>query len=175
MMPTVNPGEYVLIDKISPRFSDYQRGDIVVFQPPDGFGQGGGPFIKRVIGIPGDRVSLENGVVFVTASGGNPVRLDEPYVIRGADGAVAATLPRDPSGTDAWAGPAGRAPLVGGTTTGGPGGRGWRRATFWAAPRPRSRHQSSAGSQPARRRTTGPARRSPSPARPKRGKGCAHP
>jgi len=107
MMPTVNPGEYVLIDKISPRFSDYQRGDIVVFQPPDGFGQGGVPFIKRVIGIPGDRVSLENGVVFVTASGGNPVRLDEPYVIRGADGAVAATLPRDPSGTDAWTVPAG--------------------------------------------------------------------
>ena len=44
MVPTVNPGEYVLIDKISPRFSDYQRGDIVVFQPPEGFGQGGVPF-----------------------------------------------------------------------------------------------------------------------------------
>jgi signal peptidase I len=39
MVPTVNPGEYVLIDKISPRFNDYQRGDIVVFQPPDGFGR----------------------------------------------------------------------------------------------------------------------------------------
>jgi signal peptidase I len=34
MVPTVNPGEYVLIDKISPRFNDYERGDIVVFQPP---------------------------------------------------------------------------------------------------------------------------------------------
>ena len=72
MMPTVNPGEYVLIDKISPRFNDYQRGDIVVFQPPEGFGQGGVPFIKRVIGMPGDIVSLENGRVFVAAARRQP-------------------------------------------------------------------------------------------------------
>ena len=58
MVPTVNPGEYVLIDKISPRFNDFARGDIVVFQPPAGFGQGGVPFIKRVIGMPGDTISL---------------------------------------------------------------------------------------------------------------------
>ncbi len=107
MVPTVNPGEYVLIDKLSPRFSDYQRGDIVVFQPPNGFGQGGVPFIKRVIGTPGDFVRLENGVVFITAPGGSPVRLDEPYVIRGVEGTAAATLPRDPSGTAAWTVPAG--------------------------------------------------------------------
>ena len=102
MMPTVNPGEYVLIDKISPRFNDYERGDIVVFQPPAGFGQGGVPFIKRVIGLPGDTVSLENGRVFVTQPGGSPVRLDEPYVVRGIDGGPAPTLPKDAEGTASW-------------------------------------------------------------------------
>ncbi len=107
MVPTVNPGEYVLIDKISPRFGDYQRGDIVVFQPPDGFGQGGVPFIKRVIGLPGDTVSLENGVVFITEAGGSPVRLSEPYVIRGPSGAASVTLPRDPEGTSSWTVPPG--------------------------------------------------------------------
>ncbi len=102
MVPTVNPGEYVLIDKISPRFNDYQRGDIVVFQPPDGFGQGGVPFIKRVIGIPGDTVSLENGRVFVAPAGGSPVQLDEPYVVRAIDGTAAPTLPRNAEGTTSW-------------------------------------------------------------------------
>ena len=102
MMPTVNPGEYVLIDKISPRFNDYQRGDIVVFQPPEGFGQGGVPFIKRVIGLPSDTVHLENGHVFVTPAGGSAVRLDEPYVVRTIDGTVAPTQPRDSEGTDSW-------------------------------------------------------------------------
>jgi signal peptidase I len=102
MMPTVNPGEYVLIDKISPRFQDYQRGDIVVFQPPEGFGQGGVPFIKRVIGLPGDTVSLENGRVFVTPRGGSPVRLDEPYVVRSIDGGAAPTLPKNADGTSSW-------------------------------------------------------------------------
>jgi signal peptidase I len=107
MVPTVNPGEYVLIDKISPRFSDYQRGDIVVFQPPGGYGQGGVPFIKRVIGLPGDTVSLDNGAVFVAAPGGSPVRIDEAYVVRGADGAASPTMPRDPAGTTSWTVPAG--------------------------------------------------------------------
>jgi signal peptidase I len=107
MVPTVNPGEYVLIDKISPRFNDYQRGDIVVFQPPEGFGQGGVPFIKRVIGTPGDTVSLENGRVFVQQPGGSPVRIEEPYVVHTISNEVAATLPKDAAGTTSWTVPAG--------------------------------------------------------------------
>jgi signal peptidase I len=102
MMPTVNPGEYVLIDKISPHFQEYRRGDIVVFQPPEGYGQGGVPFIKRVIGLPGDTVSLENGRVFVTPPGGSPVRLDEPYVVKTIDGGAAPTLPKNADGTSSW-------------------------------------------------------------------------
>ncbi|MDQ6681902.1 MAG: signal peptidase I [Chloroflexota bacterium] len=107
MIPTINSREYVLIDKITPRFGDFQRGDIVVFNPPAGYEQGGVPFIKRVIGVAGDTVRLENGRVFVTPPGGSPVQLGESYVIRGADGRVAPTLPRDPAGTVQWSVPPG--------------------------------------------------------------------
>ena len=113
MMPTVNPGEYVLIDKISPRFNDYQRGDIVVFQPPAGYGQGGVPFIKRVIGMPGDVVSLENGRVFIQEPGGSPVGIDEPYVVRSIGGGAAPTTPRDAAGTSSWTVPAGSYFVIG--------------------------------------------------------------
>jgi signal peptidase I len=106
MVPTITPHEYVLIDKLSPRFNDYDRGDIVVFQPPSGFEQGGVPFIKRVIGLPGDTVSLENGKVFVTPAGGSPVPLSEPYVVK-ASGHTAPTVPRDAVGTSEWTVPAG--------------------------------------------------------------------
>ncbi|MDQ3881479.1 MAG: signal peptidase I [Chloroflexota bacterium] len=101
MIPTLLPDEYVLIDKLTPRFSDYQRGDIVVFTPPSGFEQGGVPFIKRVIGIPGDTVSLENGRVFVAPAGGEPRQLSEPY-INTVDGEFVATRPRDAQGTSEW-------------------------------------------------------------------------
>jgi signal peptidase I len=107
MVPTIVEHEYILIDKISPRFSDYDRGDIVVFQPPSGFEQGGVPFIKRVIGLPGDKVSLENGHVFVTPPGGSPVELTEPYIVR-VDGRPAPTQPRDAGGTAEWTVPPGK-------------------------------------------------------------------
>jgi signal peptidase I len=106
MVPTILEHEYILIDKLSPRFSDYDRGDIVVFNPPAGYEQGGVPFIKRVIGLPGDKISLQNGRVFVTPSGGLPVGLTEPYV-RQIDGRTAPTQPRDAEGTREWTVPDG--------------------------------------------------------------------
>jgi signal peptidase I len=106
MVPTILEHEYILIDKLSPRFNDYDRGDIVVFTPPPGFEQGGVPFIKRVIGLPGDTVSLQNGRVFVTPEGGSVIPLTEPYV-RQLDGRIAPTQPRDAEGTSEWTVPDG--------------------------------------------------------------------
>jgi signal peptidase I len=65
----------VLVDKLTPRFDPYNRGDIVVFEPPEDWVDSGTPFIKRVIGEPGDVVSARNGHVIV-----NGVRIAEPYL-----------------------------------------------------------------------------------------------
>ncbi len=93
MVPTIVDGEYILIDKLTPRFDGYHYGDVIVFNPPTGSGlaDDGIPFIKRVIGLPGDTISLENGRVFVTQPGGSPVRIEEPYVLRLEDGTAAPT------------------------------------------------------------------------------------
>jgi signal peptidase I len=102
MVPTVLEGEYVLIDKVSPRFNDYQRGDIVVFTPPSDIQTGDVPFIKRVIGVPGDTIRLDNGRVYVTPKGGVAVRLDEPYINTDSSGKQEPTIPRDANGTTQW-------------------------------------------------------------------------
>jgi signal peptidase I len=108
MVPTIVENEYVLIDKLTPRFNDYDRGDIVVFQPPDGYEQNGVPFIKRVIGLPGDTVTLDNGRVYVTPPGGNRTQLEEAYLVRDASGRPADTLPKDAEGTAEWTVPDGQ-------------------------------------------------------------------
>ena len=102
MYPTIVDGEYILIDKLTTRFDGYHYGDVVVFEPPtsSGLATDGIPFIKRIIGMPGDTVSLENGRVFITRPGEPPVRIEEPYVVREADGSASPTLPRDAQGIE---------------------------------------------------------------------------
>lgn len=107
MVPTIEPHEYILIDKISPRFNHYDYGDVVVFQPPAGFEQGGVPFIKRVIGLPGDTISLTNGRVYVAQAGQSPVVLDEPYVARDLDGGPQPTACQRPDCPPSWTVPDG--------------------------------------------------------------------
>lgn len=89
MRTTLEPDQYVLVDKLTPRFDDYSRGDIVVFnpvtreescsEPPVEQEDEEPPFIKRVIGEPGDRIDIRDGSVFV-----NDTRLAEPYVLGGS-------------------------------------------------------------------------------------------
>jgi signal peptidase I len=104
MYPTIVNGEYILIDKLTVRFDGYHYGDVIVFNPPasSGLATDGIPFIKRIIGMPGDTVSLENGRVFVTRPGENPVRLDEPYVRRLDDGTTSPTTCERPDCPLTW-------------------------------------------------------------------------
>jgi signal peptidase I len=80
MEDTLMPNQYVLVDKLTPHFDPYHRGDIVVFNPPANWQEDptGTPYIKRIIGIPGDTVEIQDGSVFV-----NGAKLDEPSVFEG--------------------------------------------------------------------------------------------
>jgi signal peptidase I len=74
MLPTLQINDRLIVDKLSYRFSNPLRGDIVVFDPPAKLGFKDA-FIKRVIGLPGDRVEVTNGKVYV-----NDKALSEKYI-----------------------------------------------------------------------------------------------
>ena len=78
MEHTLEPDQYVLVDKLTPRFDHYKHGDIVVFNPPDSWvASNGQPYIKRIIGVGGDKIEIHDGSVFV-----NGTKLVEPYVFQ---------------------------------------------------------------------------------------------
>jgi len=75
METTLEEGQYVLVDKLTPRWQPYELGDIIVFQPPPSWSDAKIPYIKRVIGVAGDTIELIDGHVYV-----NDVELVEDYL-----------------------------------------------------------------------------------------------
>lgn len=72
MEPSLHNGQYLIVSKISYLFGEPQRGDIVVFVSPN---NGKEDYIKRIIGLPGERVEIRDGAVWI-----NGYRLEEPYL-----------------------------------------------------------------------------------------------
>lgn len=72
MRPTLEDGEFVLVNKMSYRFGEVSRGDIIVFHFPLNPEE---ELIKRVIGLPGDQIRAQDGLVYV-----NGQLLNEPYI-----------------------------------------------------------------------------------------------
>lgn len=84
MLPNFTNGELLLTEKVSYRIYNPARGDVIVFRAPL---SGKVDFIKRIIGLPGDIVKVEDGVVFI-----NDQRLTEPYETQQTLGKVEVTL-----------------------------------------------------------------------------------
>jgi signal peptidase I len=72
MEPNLHTGQFLIVDRLSYRFGEPERGDIVVFEYP---GLPEKDYIKRIIGLPGEEVSIHDNVVYV-----NGRSLDEPYI-----------------------------------------------------------------------------------------------
>jgi signal peptidase I len=65
MVPTFISGDYIFTSKVTYKMRPIQRGDIVVFKEPR---RGEIEYIKRVIGLPGDQIMIENGTVYLNNS-----------------------------------------------------------------------------------------------------------
>ncbi len=90
MVPSFFENEYLIIDELTYRFRDPKRGEVIVFKSPtspDDF------YLKRVIGLPGERVRVENGQVTICQV--ECAVLEEPYVAEETPNTVAYTLGDD--------------------------------------------------------------------------------
>lgn len=72
MKPTLQPGEFLLVNRVAYKIGEPSIGDIIVFHAP---GPSDLDYIKRVIGLPGDHVKITDGMVYV-----NDQPLYEPYI-----------------------------------------------------------------------------------------------
>ena len=75
MLPNIEEGDWIMVVKASYLLSTPERGDVIVFDPGDNVGSRH-PFIKRIIGLPGETVEMRDGQVFIDAA-----PITEPYVL----------------------------------------------------------------------------------------------
>ena len=88
MLPTLQIGDHILVNKFIYRFVSPQRGDVIVFKYPKDEAR---DFIKRVIGLPNDKLEIRNRRIFV-----NDRPLEEPYVVHSDPGVQEESVsPRD--------------------------------------------------------------------------------
>jgi len=94
MEPNFETGDYLLVDELSYRLRQPQRGEVVVFKYPENLSQ---RYIKRIIGLPGETVEVKAGEVFIYRQG-KTQELDESSYLAGktrTPGAVKVTLAAD--------------------------------------------------------------------------------
>lgn len=89
MVPTFQDGQYLIIDELTYHFAQPQRGDVVVFRYPKDPSQF---FIKRVISLPSETVTIKDSTVSIEKTDGSTVVLDELYVVNRGNGTKTLTL-----------------------------------------------------------------------------------
>jgi len=77
MVPTFHNGEYLIVDELSYYLREPSRGEVIIFRYPK---EPSKFFIKRVIGLPGETVTITNGHIEITEVNGTRITLSEPYV-----------------------------------------------------------------------------------------------
>ncbi|CAN5704900.1 signal peptidase I [soil metagenome] len=78
MHPTFESADYLIVDELTYHFEAPKRGDVIVFRYPND------PsvfYIKRIVGLPGETVSIDQGTVSIKKADGTSITLDESYVV----------------------------------------------------------------------------------------------
>lgn len=75
MLPTIQLNDRLIVDRIFYKFDDFKRGDIIVFEAPETSDEEL-DLVKRLIGLPGEKVEIKNGKVFIEDK-----PLNEPYIM----------------------------------------------------------------------------------------------
>jgi signal peptidase I len=99
MVPTLNNDDYVLATKVDLRFTTPTRGDIIILKDPFDNSQ---DFVKRVIALPGERLKITDGRVYI-----NGRLLEEPYLPKNDPWVTSNNWPTDAGNTDGAVIPAG--------------------------------------------------------------------
>jgi signal peptidase I len=76
MEPNFHTGERVLVEKVSKHFNDYERGDVIVLNPPD---NNNIDYIKRIVALPGEMIKVTDCEVHIVRDEKRFI-LDEPYL-----------------------------------------------------------------------------------------------
>lgn len=77
MQPGFQNGQRLIVNKIVYRLHEPERGDVIVFKPPN---NGQEDYIKRIIGLPGEYVEMKERKVYINKANGDMLLLDEPYI-----------------------------------------------------------------------------------------------
>ncbi len=93
MYPTFHNGEYLIVNELAKYQGNYDRGDVVILRYPNDPSK---YFIKRVIGLPNETVTIQNGIVSITSeTQKTPMVLTEPYVQNVKQDSSSRTLDKD--------------------------------------------------------------------------------
>lgn len=92
MEPNYHESDYLIIDEITYRFREPQRGEVVVFKSPVSKDY----YLKRIVGLPGERVKIESGkIIIYNTEHPQGAVVDEDYLTETTDGMIGETLGPD--------------------------------------------------------------------------------
>lgn len=77
MLPTLDHGDYLIIDQVSYKINDPERGEVIVFHFPTEYRRF---LIKRIVGLPGETVTIDGSSVNITKPDGTKITLKEDYL-----------------------------------------------------------------------------------------------